>query len=67
MAQPFGLTGLNYDVTIGGGPVPYPRYRCKATAESKPGHTHLCRQPIDHKEEKHVCICQFDWEPVGVA
>lgn len=62
MTQKFGLTGIKYD---GGDPVPYPRYRCKATAQEKPGHTHLCRRPIDHDEHEHVCICDRKWEPVG--
>lgn len=65
MAQEFGLTGQFYDTFLGGGPVPYPRYRCKATAQERPGHTHLCKRPIDHDEHEHVCICTFKWEPVG--
>lgn len=62
MSQPFGLTGLSYDA---GGPVPYPVYRCKATAQEKPGHTHLCRHPRDHEGDyAHACICSKIWEPV---
>lgn len=67
MAQLLGLSGQEYDEMFGGGSVPYPGYRCKATAQPKPGHTHLCRRPMDHREHEHVCICAFKWEPVGVA
>lgn len=66
MAQPYGLSGQDYSITLGGGPVPYPRYRCKATATERPGHTHICRRPIDHKEHEHICICEFKWEPAEV-
>ena len=66
MAQQFGLTGHQYDQMFGGGPVPYPRYRCKATAKEsdRPGRTHLCRKPIDHDDENHICICGEKWEAV---
>lgn len=66
MTQQFGLTGQQYDEMFGGGHVPYPTYRCKATAAEpdREGRTHLCRKPMDHEDEKHVCICGRDWEPV---
>ncbi|AXC37945.1 hypothetical protein SEA_JACKO_87 [Microbacterium phage Jacko] len=46
-------------------PVPYPTYRCRGTAQVRPGHTHLCRRHVDH-EGKHKCLCCFAWNPVGV-
>lgn len=66
MAQPFGLTGQDYDQMFGGGPVPYPGYRCKAHAHEseRNGRTHLCRKPIDHAGV-HKCICGKEWEPVA--
>lgn len=42
--------------------VPYPAYRCKATAWVKERHTHHCRSVADH-EGKHKCICGIEWEP----
>lgn len=60
-----GLSGQDYSEALGGGPVPYPTYRCKATAQEREGRTHMCRRPIDHKEHSHMCICGREWEPVA--
>lgn len=66
MTQPFGLSGRLYDASVGGGVVPLPGYRCKATAAESEveGRTHLCRKPIDH-DGVHKCICGREWEPVA--
>lgn len=45
--------------------VPYPVYRCKATVQERPGHTHQCRSVQDHKRHSHMCICGREWEPVA--
>lgn len=47
-------------------PVPFPAYRCKATAaeSERLGRTHLCKLAADHDEQSHVCICGKTWEPV---
>lgn len=45
--------------------VPYPPYRCRATAQERPGHTHHCRRHVDHAESKHKCICEKTWDRVG--
>ena len=63
MAQSHAKTGLNWHNTDE--PVPFPVYRCKATAQERPGHTHLCRREVDHKDFEHKCIGGFAWEPVG--
>lgn len=49
-------------------PVPFPAYRCKATATEKREHathstlTHHCRTEVDHGGE-HTCICGLTWAP----
>lgn len=63
MAQNFAATGRTY---VHGGAVPFPAYRCKATAQERPGHTHLCRHAMDHAHPVHGCICGQEWEPVAV-
>lgn len=64
MTQPHASTGRTYkdrEQT----PVPYPAYRCRATAaeSDRPGRTHLCKITADH-DGPHRCICGRDWEPV---
>lgn len=46
--------------------VPYPLYRCRATAQERPGHTHPCRRHVDH-DGNHKCICGREWEPLEVT
>lgn len=46
-------------------PVPFPVYRCKATAaeSERLGRTHHCKVGVDHAGA-HRCICGKEWEPV---
>ncbi|MEV7874495.1 hypothetical protein [Microbacterium sp. NPDC089188] len=49
-------------------PVPFPAYRCRATAtEQRPDAphstlTHRCRTEVDHSGD-HTCICGKEWAP----
>lgn len=65
MSQSHASTGRVY-ADKNDTPVPFPAYRCKATAteSDRPGRTHLCKIEVDHAAEKHVCICGKEWEPV---
>lgn len=56
-------------------PVPFPAYRCRATATEPRPHaphstlTHACKVASDHDGE-HYCICGKRWAPIaskGVA
>ena len=65
MTQNHASTGRTY-LDKANTPVPFPAYRCKATAaeSERLGRTHLCKLTVDHADEKHVCICGREWEPV---
>lgn len=44
-----------------GQPIPYPSYRCTATArKASSTYTHRCREHVDHSGE-HVCTCKMHW------
>lgn len=53
-------------------PVPFPTYRCKATATDPRPHapnstlTHACKITIDHDGD-HACICGKSWKPLEGA
>lgn len=53
-------------------PVPFPHYRCKATATDKREHaphstlTHGCKVTVDHGGP-HRCICGKQWEPLSAV
>lgn len=66
MTQPHASTGRTYKDRHHT-PVPFPAYRCKATAEESGtlGRTHLCKLAADHAVDQHVCICGREWGPVA--
>lgn len=51
-------------------PVPFPHYRCKATAADLRDNgmrlTHFCKVTVDH-DGLHRCICGKAWEPVSAV
>ncbi|WP_137843827.1 hypothetical protein [Microbacterium sp. 2FI] len=53
---------MNSSMTFNDGePIPFPSYRCTATArKAKSTYTHRCRQHVDHDGD-HVCTCKMRW------
>lgn len=62
----FPNSGRTYDDALRT-PVPYPAYRCKASASERSPHNHqvlrkhLCKITVDHTGD-HACLCGKTWE-----
>lgn len=68
MTQPHASTGRTY-ADKAQTPVPFPAYRCKATATDQrtatSSYTHQCKKEGDHDGKPHACVCGREWEPVA--